>query len=223
MVTQKLRVGYPGWEDVQEKQILLENVSGFGGNQTYHLSRKLEGMVVAEAALHLVGTKANFKNQPYQLLIQKTATKTLFSAGLAPKRLIDERDEFFINEWVKDAKEIKENSIDFDLAEKLGTLLAKIHSIDTCWYMPYHERLIKDFPELSNVPLGSSFWYLTARNWPLLFDNEHKGSMDKWMKRLSDGYEKYLECEIQPASAAAKNIVTTHGDYHVGNIVMSQL
>ena len=179
------------------------------------------GKVVTEVALHLVGKNANFKNQPYQLHIQKIATESFSSAGLSPKRLTEEDDSFFINEWIKDAKKFDENDINLDFAKKVGALLAKIHSIDTNWYMPHYQKLMKDYPDLSNIPLGSTFWYLMGRNWPLMFGVEHKGSMDKWIKQLIDGYDKYLECEIKPVSPASQNIVTTHGDYHIGNIVMS--
>ena len=182
----------------------------------------IEKEVVAEVALHLVGEKANFKNNPYQLRIQKSATEAFAAEGLSPKRLLDEDDRFYINEWIKDAEECaEENMVNVDLVQKLGKLLAKIHTVKSDWYAPYYQELLENYPEPADVPRGSSFWYLTARSWPLLFGCEHKGSMDKWIKRLIHGYKTYLECEIQPVSPAGQNIVTTHGDYHLGNIVRS--
>ena len=108
------------------EEINVENVSGFGGNQTYHISRMCKNDVVAEVAVHLVGSKANFKNSPYQLQIQKSATEAFAAAGLSPKRLLDEDDKFFINEWIKDAENAEENMVDADLVQKLAKLLAKL-------------------------------------------------------------------------------------------------
>ena len=141
VIAEKLCSGHPGWEGVKANEILLENVSGFGGNQTYHMSRKLGGKVVTEVALHLVGKNANFKNQPYQLHIQKTATESFSAAGLSPKRLTEEDDNFFINEWIKDAKNFDENCINSDFAKKVGALLAKIHAMvrkNYAFTNPYH-------------------------------------------------------------------------------------
>ena len=49
-----------------------------------------------------------------------------------------------------------------------------------------------------------------------------KPSMDEYMKRIIDGYKIYLDCEIQPVSSAGKAVVTTHGDYHLGNIIRTE-
>ena len=212
------------------EEIHLENVSGLGGNQTYHVSRMLENKVVAEVALHLVGEKGNFKNSPYQLQIQKSATEAFAAAGLAPKRLLDIEDKLFINEWINGAEKISgtgfppvpDDNVSVDLVQNLGKLLAKIHAVKLDWYKPHYHKLLEDYSELADVPRGSSFWYLTMRNYYLFFGADRNRSMDKWIKRLIDGYTTYLECEIQPMSPAGKNIVTTHGDYHFGNIIRSQ-
>lgn len=183
------------------EEIHIENVSGLGGNLTYHVSRMLENKVVAEVALHLVGEKGNFKNSPYQLQIQKSATEAFASAGLSPKRLLDIEDKLFINEWIKGAEKISgtsfppvpdDNNVSVDLVQKLGKLLAKIHTVKSDWYEPHYQKLLQDYPGLADVPRGSSFWYLTMRNYYLFFGADRNRSMDKWMKRLIDGYRTYL-------------------------------
>ena len=39
VVAEKLSSRYPGWENVNVEEIQIENVSGLGGNLTYHVRR----------------------------------------------------------------------------------------------------------------------------------------------------------------------------------------
>ena len=46
-------------------------------------------------------------------------------------------------------------------------------------------------------------------------------SMDEWMNRLSSDHKLYSDFEIHPTSPAGLAVVTTHGDFHLGNIIRS--
>ena len=46
-------------------------------------------------------------------------------------------------------------------------------------------------------------------------------SMDEWMNRLLTEHKLYADFEIYPTSPAGLAVVTTHGDFHMGNIIMS--
>ena len=228
VLEEKLSSDYTEWKGATKDQIAVKDVSGKGGNRTYHVSRVVENDVVAEVAFHVVGQHSKFANHPKQLHIQKLVTELFWNAGISPRRLAQDEDRLFINEWIKDAKNINELGTDLnvELAKELGKLLSKIHSIDTGWYEPFYNYWIEQYPELSIVPRGSSFWYLTGRNWPLLFAHhfgtEHNGSMDEFMRHLVDDCKTYVECEVQPFTSAGRAIVTTHGDYHLSNIIVTE-
>ena len=127
--------------------MILKNVSGYGGNQTYHITRIVDKNITAEIAFHLVGEKGNFKNQPMSLDIQKSATIAFSSAKLCPERLTEMEDKFFINQWLKNSKGLDKNMKDLnvDLAKKIGRLIARIHLIDMQWYTPHYEKLVEKY------------------------------------------------------------------------------
>ena len=219
VVVEELSTKYLDWKNVTEDELSIKDVSGYGGNSTYCISRKIADNVVAQIAFHVVGEKSSFKNQPDLLNVQKSATDIFALQGLCPNRLTEKEDQFFINQWLKKSKEVGDENLDVNLAEKLGCLLAKIHSIPLKWYDSHYEKLLENYPSLIDVPKASSFWYLTARNWKLMFDIPC--SMDEWMNRLLTEHKLYADFEIYPTSPAGLAVVTTHGDFHSGNIIRS--
>ena len=218
-----LSVGHPEWENSTTNQITVKDVSGNGGNRTYRIIRSKDENILAEVAFHLVGEKNRFGNQPDFLSVQKAATVVFASVELGPRRLHEKEDVFFINKWFGNSKCLPSLDVDIDLAKQLGVLLARIHSIDQKWYTPHYEKLLTKYAALVDVTRGSSFWLLTTRNWPLILKESHAGSMDSWMKRISEAHTHFIETEIMPFSSAGKRIVTTHGDFHRGNILVSNI
>ena len=111
---------YPEWKDVNEDQIKIKDVSGEGGDSTYHVSRIVDDKVIAEVAFHVVSEAASFENHPLQLQVQKTVTNIFAGAGISPRRLADETDKLFINEWIKSAKAVDSiGNFDICLAKQL--------------------------------------------------------------------------------------------------------
>ena len=159
-------------------------------------------------------------NQPGILEAQTSATIAFANAGLCPKRLAQKGDEFFIDEWLQNSKNLERSVLDVDLATKMGCLLGKIHQIDPKWYLPHYKSLLEAYPGLIDVPKGSSIWYLIGRNWPLLFKVDYAASMDVWMSKILE--KQFLDLEIKPVTTAGKRIVTTHGDFDQGNVIESQ-
>ena len=210
------------WEGAILDEITVKDVSGFGGNRTYKITRvcKSNKDIAGEVAFHVVGKNNNSMNQPGILEAQTSATIAFANAGLCPKRLAQKRDEFFIDQWLPNSKNLDRSVLDVALATKMGCLLGKIHQIDPKWYLSHYERLLKTYPGLASVPKGSSIWYLIGRNWPLLFKVDHAASMGTWMRKILK--KQILDLEIKPITTAGKRIVTTHGDFDQGNVIESQ-
>ena len=213
------------WANVKPNDISMTDVSGYGGNRTYKVTAKIsdsnDDASEEVVALHLVGEASNFKKQPFMLHVQCLATAAFASINLGPRRITAKSDQFFINEWVANTKPVTTTDVDCDLAKEIGVLLAHIHQVDTQWYSEHYSLLLEKYPALLSVPKGSSFWYLTGRNWPLLFQKEHASTMDSWLRRISKLHHVFMDAEVIPATAAGQKIVTTHADYHLGNILVS--
>ena len=96
VVVEELSTKYLDWKNVTEDELSIKDVSGYGGNSTYCISRKIADNVVAQIAFHVVGEKSSFKNQPDLLNVQKSATDIFALQGLCPNRLTDKEDQFFI-------------------------------------------------------------------------------------------------------------------------------
>ena len=182
----------------------------------------MDNHIIGEVAFHLVGEQNNFKNQPDMLSLQKLFTIACTSTGIGPCRLSEWKDIYFINQWLKNSKRVSAAAFDINLMKQLGGLLAKVHLIDPNWYTPHYEKLLAKYPALNLVPRGSSFWYLTTRNWPLACKKEHTTSMESWMNRISETFKDFIELEIQPMTTAGKRIVSTHGDFDPTNILISE-
>ena len=82
---------------------------------------------MVEVAFHVVGKNNNSVNQPGILEAQTSATIAFANAGLCPKRLAQRGDEFFIDQWLQNSKNLERSVLDVDLATKMGNLLGKIH------------------------------------------------------------------------------------------------
>ena len=108
-------------------------------------------------------------------------------------------------------------------AEVLGRLLAQIHSVDSSWFEEFREGVMAAFPQLSKagVDKDSYLWRdagmlegILATDPPLVF---HHGS---WLNQPGV-LEMFQSTGPFPVTKAAKAIVTTHGDYHPGNMLIA--
>ena len=183
------------------------------------MTRTVDEDVVGQVALHLIGKSNNFENQPDLLNVQTSAAIAFSNAGLCPKRIYQNADKFFIDDWLRNSKNLETFHLDVDLVSKMGKVLARIHQIDPSWYNEHYENLIAKYPALVDVPRGSTLWYLTGGNWPLMSKKENAGSMDEWLTKLSKKQKKFLELETTPSTAVGQRIVTTHGDFNPGNLI----
>ena len=209
------------WNYVTVDQISLQDVSGHGGNRTFKVTRTVDECIIGQVALHLIGELNHFENQPDILNVQTSATLAFATSGLCPKRLLQKSEKFFVDEWLKNSKNLETSVLDVDLVSKMGAVLARVHQIEPKWYDVHYEKLISRYPDLAAVPRGSTFWYLAGGNWPLMSKKEHAGSMDKWLTQLSKKYKEFLELETTPVTEAGQRIVTTHGDFNPGNLIVT--
>ena len=75
---------HPSWEGANLEEITVKDVSGFGGNRTYKITRTCKNNkdILSEVAFHVVGKNNNSMNQPGILEVQTLATIAFGNADI---------------------------------------------------------------------------------------------------------------------------------------------
>ena len=92
---------------------------------------------------------------------------------------------------------------------RIAELAAHLHSVPTDWFAPLREEMCQKYPCLQNVPVGSLIWPCVAYH-----DNHLEGYSAEEMQQLSTAIPEAL-------SMVGAEVVSTHGDLHVGNILLT--
>mmetsp|Transcript_8942 Transcript_8942/g.23266 ORF Transcript_8942/g.23266 Transcript_8942/m.23266 type:complete len:460 (-) Transcript_8942:136-1515(-) len=93
--------------------------------------------------------------------------------------------------------------------QALGSLAATLHEAPAGWFEAWRANIVDTYPALNAVPTGSALWPLVAYN--------------------TDGVGRFARVELEllcallpePASGAGRRVVSTHGDLHEGNTLMT--
>ena len=92
---------------------------------------------------------------------------------------------------------------------RIAELAALLHSVPTDWLAPLREEMCQKYPCLQNMPVGSLIWPCVAY---------HDGHLERYsaeeMQQLSTAISEAL-------SMIGAEVVSTHGDLHVGNILLT--
>ena len=124
----------------------------------------------------------------------------------APPRLAV-GENWFIEFWEGNGSEMKTQH----LATELGERLALLHKIPAGWFDKWRVKLKDHHPKLKGCPDGSPMWWVASR--VKMIQGTLASKPEGWC-------EAYSAC-VQPLSPAAGAIVTTHGDCHRGNLVLT--
>lgn len=191
----------PGWENINTENLKIQDVSGAGGGKTFIITAP--SCIPEKVVLHakVVGLNKHEKEQRIE-----DATYILSKENLTPKR-ISEGGDWYIEPYVGESTLTKDPG-----AEKMGQLLAKIHKTPTDWFEPYKNKAILKYPFLNDVSQGSHFWVHVC--------NDMEKEQYTWVQkniRTIDDLKNYDD--IEPLSEVCRRVVTSHGDFHRGNVL----
>ena len=93
--------------------------------------------------------------------------------------------------------------------KRIAELAARLHSVPIDWFAPLRDEMCQKYPCLQNVPVGSLIWPCVAYH-----DNHLEGYSAEEMQQLSTAIPEAL-------SMIGAEVVSTHGDLHVGNILLT--
>ena len=218
----------PGWRSADANLVEVEDVSGCGGSKTYKVAvthgctpQPLPPAVALHCRLKPVSDRT-----PYFARRMAAATKVFSSGGLGPRRLA-EGDGWHINQWVDGVTgNIRGHSFRDSRGQpgtveewsRIGELLAHIHQLPCHWFEEYRQEIISAYPRMAVAPHASHIWgYFSDMHDPQetfgpLMTEEDDGQ--------NDLFAEYLELgTLVSTHPVAVRAVTTHGDFHHGNIL----
>jgi len=215
----------PGWKAIDQKRISLKDISGYGGSRTFMVEIKPRSADKAPEHTKIIlrARKATQDDDPYQEQRMESSQKVLYDAGLAIPRLFEGKT-FNIEPCVEDLrpqngwfKSFIFNIMCVDTPKgeqaKFAALLAKVHKVPTEWYEPIRQGLQTQYPMLKTIGNGSHAWIITSRlEW-----------WGVWRKKMTnEEIQFYFDCTREPLSEAGKKIITSHGDFHEGNVMIDK-
>jgi hypothetical protein len=94
--------------------------------------------------------------------------------------------------------------------EKVAILSAKFHKSGTEWWHDYKKEVLPNYPGLEKFPNGDTVFYsVVNRDLEMFIKNDIALGF-----LAANGY--------QPVSEAGKRVVTSHGDFHPGNMLTQE-
>ena len=218
----------PGWRSADADLVEVEDVSGGGGSKTYRVAvthactpQPRPPAVALHCRLKPVADRAS-----YFVRRMAAATRVFSTDGLGPRRLAD-GDGWHIDEWADGAADnIRGHSFRDSRGRpgtveewaRIGELLAHVHQLPCNWFEEYRQEVISAHPRMAEAPRASHIWGYFAHM------HDPRESFGPLMAEGDDGREdllaEYLELgALVCAHPVAARAVTTHGDFHHGNIL----
>ena len=218
----------PGWRSADADLVEVEDVSGCGGSKTYKVAvthsctpKPRPPAVALHCRLKPVADRT-----PYFVRRMAAATRIFSSEGLGPQRLA-EGDGWHIDEWAGGVTEnIRGHSFRDSRGRpgtveewaRIGELLAHVHQLPCDWFEEYRQEVISAHPRMAAAPRASHIWgYFSDMHNP----QETFGPlMTEGDDDQEDLFAEYLELgTLVCTHPVAARAVTTHGDFHHGNIL----
>jgi len=234
-VAKKVISVVPSWKacGVAVGDVTVKDFSAFGGARVYKVSASTEG-ATPPAVCFKVDVTGGDDDEEGEASIQDDRTQeaawALGAQGMAPTKIVH-GNNWDIEEWSGISVSKDFSHFDETLAP-LGTLaklMADVHTTPTEWYEPLRARMRERYPFLNDVPPEAPFWNGAAFGWEngMLFTGgkmtpEKAANNAKIFDEMcaSGVMEALVKCTaFYPQSAAAKRVVTIHGDFKPNNVI----
>lgn len=199
----------PGWNGVDGSAITVEDVSGAGGSKTFKVSA--EGCDPPVVALH---SRVQSGSDSLDIASENraAAASLAFSkAGVGPRRLAQGGD-WYIEVWGRE-QPWNGGKVSDEYLKQFAQLLARVHQdVPTEWYDEHRCKIIEQNPGFAYAPTGSHAWATACRL--RKFENQ---KIDP--EHLAAATRFYVQAGTPPKHPLAARIVTSHGDFHPGNLI----
>jgi hypothetical protein len=216
MLSDEVKREFSTWTSASLGDLRLKRNSGLGGSLTFKIAIGEAGE--AAVCVHLFGPTfalATPVDDAFKTRVRK-AHAAFSAVGIAAPRL-GEWEGGFIEPWLPGGAvgapmgEDWAQALSEENCEAIGALLASVHAVDKAWFTEIREGVMSKHPQLAEAGIGaeSYLWNDTGLVLPPL---------TSWLDKAT--LELFESTGPFPASAAGKAIVTTHGDFHLANILV---
>jgi len=190
-----------GWKDVPNTEISVKNVSGAGRSATY-MMKAPEGTNPRRLIMH----NKNLSDDPAEIANeqrQERIVAEISATGATPGRLA-EGQTWYIEPCAGQDFHPAEDGSD---TEAVARLCATFHKSGTGWWADFKKDVEPRYPGIEKFPNGDPIFYSTV-------------NMDLEMIISSpESLAGNLAFRVEPISEAGKRVVTSHGDFHNGNML----
>ena len=213
-----------GWEPAAIRKTRLDKVSAFvieHANWPTEVAPsscrtgELEGGIspLTESIYSVEYPNANFN--PAKVVLKRyvdnnlrtrrmVAAANIFSQVGAAPAVIACADNWVIEPFVGQKPEFS-----VDIMEQVAELASRLHSVPIDWFAPFRDQMCQKHPCLQNVPLGSMIWPCAAY---------HDGHLEKY---TAEEMQQLSVALPAPLSEIGREVVSTHGDLHSGNTLLT--
>lgn len=189
-----------GWEQCHLEDIDVKDCSCFGGNRTYILS--CDTAEPKKAVVH--GRKVAWYDFFGEARIL-AAHQQLWHHGLVVPRYCS-GTTWWIEPFFENVSETKMKEKDFTL--EFARALARLHVVPTFWNETWKNQTKRFLTCYKKVNDGSHCWVMNCKV--------------AWLLMFGDHAQFIIDATVMPLHPAAKRIVTVHGDYNTGNVLIDK-
>ena len=109
--------------------------------------------------------------------------------------------------------------LDLAIAKQMGQLLARIHAVPTDWFEPFRQQVCSRHPRFRDLPPDSPLWALASANMGF---SGSDGIIPQLCELERADFDAFVQAIPGPLTTEARRVVTTHNDFHTGNVLWSQ-
>lgn len=193
-----------GWAEVPNTEISVKNISGAGRSATYMMTAP-EGTNPRRLIMHnknISTDEAEMANERRQERIVHEISKM----GATPGRLA-EGQTWYIEPCAGQDFHPADDGSD---TEKVAKLCARFHKADVSWWAEYKKEVLPRYPGLEKFPNGDPVFYsVVNRDLEMIITDPAS-------------VEGCYTHRYEPISEAGKRVVTSHGDFHNGNMLRQE-
>ena len=239
------------WADVKVEHVRVQDVSGAGGQKTYRVAHGSKAVAFSSresGTMHEssrsrsclsagVVSAAVVSRQELsfcavverQLLLRLSKASSMLAAQkIAPVRLA-EGETWHITEWLQRGSLYGLGvALEVKTVAAIGSVLARLHSIDTIWFNEFRTRNLEQYPELSNADGsievsadGRYSWCAPQGGMDGPMDGPILAQLPYVRVHIPYMYPGLQPVYVCPRHPVAARLVTSHGDFHLGNVVVA--
>ena len=133
------------------------------------------------------------------------AASNVFSKVGGAPAIIASADNWVIEPFVGQKPEFSSET----WMRRIGELAARLHTVPINWFDSWQEEMCQKYPCLQDVPVGSLIWSCVAY---------HEGNLERYTAQEMQQLSAALPA---PLSESGGEVVSTHGDLHKGNTLLT--